>query len=97
MALNCVTNVCADIHVAIPTMVMLEMLPVGILTFNEFHSLLWILCRSFHSAIHSVYLFFRGTTITTFHFFLIFMYMCICNYQYITSTQDEVSLSKTLQ
>ena len=67
MALNCVTNVCADIHVAVPTVVTLEMLPVGILTFNEFQILLWILCRNFHSAIHFVYLFFDGTTITTFH------------------------------
>ena len=96
MALNCVTNVCADIHVVIPTVVMLEMLSVGILTFNEFQILLWILCRNFHSAIHSVYLFFGGTTITTFHnFFLIFMHMCICNHQYITSR--GVIVQDTLQ
>ena len=47
MALKCVTNVCGDIHVAIPTVVMFEMLLF-------LQSLLWLLCRNFHCAIHSV-------------------------------------------
>ena len=58
MALNHLTNVCVGIYVAIPTVVTFEMLPAAILTFYEFQSLLWTLCRNFHSAIHSVDLFF---------------------------------------
>ena len=40
MGLNCVTNVCANIYVAITTVVTFEMLPACILTFYEFQSLL---------------------------------------------------------
>ena len=34
MALSCLTNVCGDIHIVIPTVVMFEMLPATILTFH---------------------------------------------------------------
>ena len=36
MALNCLTNVYGDIHVAIPTVVIFEILPAAIPTFHEY-------------------------------------------------------------
>ena len=39
MPLNCLTNICGDIHFAIPAVVMFEILPATILTFHEYQSL----------------------------------------------------------
>ena len=74
MVLNCLTNVCGDIHIVIPTVVMFEMLPATILTFHEYQCLC-VFGRNFYSVIYAVVLFLIVLP-PSLHFKLMFNFSC---------------------
>ena len=75
-ALNCLVNVCGDIHIVIPTVVMFEMVPATILTFHEYQCLC-VFGRNFYSVIYAVVLILIMLP-PFLHLKLMFNFSCTC-------------------